>query len=141
VPHPAMNNGSPLCPRFHRAIELIGRRWTGAIIFVLFREPARFGELRDAIPEITDRMLAERLRELEGEGIVERVAVPGAPARAAYSLTGRGRALGDAVAAIASWSHEWLADSRECPPHCSPEVVRSTHPDRAARGHSNASTP
>ena len=60
------------CARFHRASELIGRRWTGAIIFVLLKSRCRFATLRDAIPDITDRMLSERLQELEQEGIVER---------------------------------------------------------------------
>ena len=65
-----------LCPRFHRASELIGRRWTGAIIFVLLKAKCRFATLREAIPEITDRMLSERLQELEQEGIVDRTVVP-----------------------------------------------------------------
>ena len=54
-----------LCSRFHRASELIGRRWTGAIIFVLLKSRCRFATLRDAIPDITDRMLSDRLQELE----------------------------------------------------------------------------
>ena len=62
-----------LCGRFHQASELIGRRWTGAIIFVMLRTRCRFATLREAIPDITDRMLSERLQELEQEGIVERV--------------------------------------------------------------------
>src|SRR4030095_6962210 len=61
-----------LCSRFHQASELIGRRWTGAIIYVLMRTRCRFATLRGAIPEITDRMLSERLQELEEQGIVER---------------------------------------------------------------------
>ena len=57
-----------LCSRFHQASELIGRRWTGAIIYVLMRTRCRFATLRDAIPDITDRMLSERLQELEQTG-------------------------------------------------------------------------
>lgn len=113
-----MDRQPHVCPHFHRAVELIGRRWTGAIIFVLLRERARFSQLRAAIPEITDRMLAERLRELEREALVERAAAPGSPSRAEYSLTERGRALGQAVSAIATWSHDWLADPCDCPPYC-----------------------
>src|SRR5512135_2936642 len=60
-----------LCGRYHRAIELVGRRWTGAIVYLLLRSRCRFATLRDAIPDITDRMLSERLQELEREGIVE----------------------------------------------------------------------
>ena len=70
-----------LCGRFHRASELIGRRWTGAIIFVLLKSRCRFATLRDAIPDITDRMLSERLQELEQEGIVERTVIPETPVR------------------------------------------------------------
>ena len=78
-----------LCARFHRASELIGRRWTGAIIFVLLKSRCRFATLRAAIPDITDRMLSERLQELEQEGIVERTVVPETPVRVEYALTGR----------------------------------------------------
>src|SRR5919108_3811208 len=89
-----------LCLRFHRASELIGRRWTGAIIFVLLKSRCRFATLRAAVPDITDRMLSERLQELEQEGIVERTVVPEAPIRVEYSLTPKGRALAAAVDAI-----------------------------------------
>jgi DNA-binding HxlR family transcriptional regulator len=97
-----------LCGRFHRASELNGRRWTGAIIFVMLRRPCRFATLRDAVPDITDRMLSQRLQELEREGIVERVVVPAAPVRVEYALTKKGRALGKAVAAITDWAHTWI---------------------------------
>ena len=97
-----------LCPRFHRASELIGRRWTGAIIYVLLRSRCRFATLRDAIPQITDRMLSERLQELEQEGIVERTVVPDTPVRVEYDLTRKGRALVAAMDAIAAWAEKWV---------------------------------
>src|SRR3954447_10730777 len=81
-----------LCVRFHRASELIGRRWTGAIIFVLLKARCRFATLRDAIPDITDRMLSDRLQELEEEGIIERTVIPETPVRVEYALTRKGRA-------------------------------------------------
>lgn len=96
-----------LCAKFHRASELIGRRWTGAIIYVLLGARCRFATLRDAIPDITDRMLSERLQELEQEGIVERTVVPEIPVRVEYSLTKKGRALASAVHAIATWAETW----------------------------------
>ena len=96
-----------LCARFHRASELIGRRWTGAIIFCLLKSTCRFATLRDAIPDITDRMLSDRLQELEQEGIVERTVIPDMPVRVEYALTRKGRALGTAVDAIAAWAHKW----------------------------------
>ena len=97
-----------LCARFHRASELIGRRWTGAIIFVLLKTRCRFATLRDAIPDITDRMLSERLQELELEGIVERTVVPDTPVRVEYALTKKGRALAAAIDAIVDWAHKWI---------------------------------
>lgn len=98
-----------VCALFHRASELIGRRWTGAILFVLLRERCRFAELREGIPGITDRMLSERLQELEAEGIVERLVIPETPVRVEYSLTPKGRALAKPVDAIGRWAHDWLA--------------------------------
>src|SRR5688500_15599467 len=97
-----------LCTRFHRASELIGRRWTGAIIFVLLGSTCRFATLRDAIPDITDRMLSERLQELEQEGLVERTVLPDTPIRVEYALSKKGKALKPAIEAIADWSHAWV---------------------------------
>jgi DNA-binding HxlR family transcriptional regulator len=97
-----------LCTRFHRASELIGRRWTGAIIFVLLKSRCRFATLRDAIPDITDRMLSDRLQELEQEGIIERTVVPDTPVRVEYALTRKGRALAPPINAITEWAHKWV---------------------------------
>ena len=97
-----------LCARFHRASELIGRRWTGAILFVLMKTGCRFATLRQAIPAITDRMLSERLYELEQEGIVLRTVIPDTPVRVEYALTRKGRALGGAITAITRWAHAWV---------------------------------
>src|SRR5689334_4094745 len=97
-----------LCSRFHRASELIGRRWSGAIIFVLLASRCRFATLREAIPDITDRMLSERLHELEQEGIVVRTVIPETPVRVEYDLTKKGRALATAIQAIADWAHKWI---------------------------------
>ena len=96
-----------LCARFHHASELIGRRWTGAIIYILLKSRCRFASLREAIPDITDRMLSERLQELEDEGIVERTVVPETPVRVEYALTRKGRELGAAFDAISSWATKW----------------------------------
>lgn len=96
-----------LCGRYHRAIELVGRRWTGAIVYLLLRTRCRFATLRDAIPDITDRMLSERLQELEEEGIVERTVVPETPVRVEYALTKKGRDLASAIDAMAAWAERW----------------------------------
>ena len=100
-----------LCHRFHRAIELVGRRWNGAIIFLLLQDRARFAQLRAAIPGITDRMLAERLHELEAEDVIVRTVLPETPVRVEYALTKKGKALAGAMGAIGQWAEKWLADS------------------------------
>ncbi len=110
-----------LCSRFHKASELIGRRWTGAIIFVLLRSRCRFAVLRQAVPDITDRMLSERLQELEKEGIVERTVFPEIPVRVEYSLTKKGRALAEAFEAISSWAEKWVDVE---PPAAAPRRAR-----------------
>lgn len=97
-----------LCTRFHRASELIGRRWTGAIIFLLLKQTCRFATLRDGIPDITDRMLSERLHELEVEGLVERTVIPETPIRVEYSLTKKGKALAEPIGAIADWAEKYV---------------------------------
>src|SRR5437764_2054480 len=98
-----------LCERFHHASELIGRRWTGAIIYVLLEARCRFATLREAIPDITDRMLSERLQELEQCGIVERTVIPETPVRVEYALTKKGRSLAPGMQSIADWAGKWSA--------------------------------
>ena len=96
------------CPRYLHAVELVGRRWTGAIVRALLAGPARFHAIRDAIPDISDRMLSERLRELEAEGLVTRSVIPESPIRVEYALTEKGRALEQAIVAIAEWAERWV---------------------------------
>jgi len=97
-----------LCRKFHHASELIGRRWTGAILYVLMSARCRFATLREAIPDITDRMLSERLQELEEEGIVERTVVPDTPVRVEYALSAKGRGLATTIEAISMWAEKYI---------------------------------
>ncbi|HET8639232.1 MAG TPA: helix-turn-helix domain-containing protein [Solirubrobacterales bacterium] len=99
-----------VCPHFHAAIELIGKRWTGAILSTLTERPLRFGELAKAVPGLSDRLLSQRLRELEDEGLVERVVEPGTPVRVTYSLTPKGADLGPAIAELRSWARRWRTE-------------------------------
>lgn len=99
---------SEICPQFHYAIELIGRRWTGAVLFALFKGNTRFSELRESIPDITDRMLTERLHELESQGVLTRSVIPDTPVRIEYRLTEKGLALQIALEAITNWAHDWV---------------------------------
>jgi DNA-binding HxlR family transcriptional regulator len=92
------------CPVFHHAIELIGRRWTGVIVRALLGGARRFCDLSAAIPDLSDRMLSERLKELETEGIVVRRVFPETPVRIEYHLTEKGRGLGSVMEAISAWA-------------------------------------
>ena len=96
------------CSAYHAAIELIGKRWTGAIVFVLLDGPLRFSEVKMLVPDLSDRLLSERLKELEGEGIVERRSSEGVPIRIEYVLTEKGRALEPAVRSLKAWARYWL---------------------------------
>jgi DNA-binding HxlR family transcriptional regulator len=96
------------CPRYHRAVELIGKRWSGAILRILFAGPHRFNEILAGVPGLSDRLLSERLRELEGEELVMRHVFAGPPIRSEYELTERGRDLEPVVRDISVWAEKWL---------------------------------
>ena len=100
---------SSFCPLYHRAIEIIGRRWTGTIVRALLAGHTRFGQIRSAVPGLSDRLLSERLKELEAEGIVERQVLADVPVRIEYHLTAKGEALASVVQAASAWAEEWLA--------------------------------
>ncbi len=100
-----------LCPYYHQAAELIGRRWTGAILQVLYSGETRFSEIAHAVPGLSDRLLSERLKELEHEGVVIRNVYPETPVRIEYCLTEKGRDLGRVMDAITDWAHKWLASN------------------------------
>jgi DNA-binding HxlR family transcriptional regulator len=95
------------CPEFHGAVELIGRRWTGAILRAMMSGVNRFSDLSATIPGLSDKMLSERLKELELRGIVLRRVTPETPVRIEYELTEKGRDLQDVVQAIADWTGRW----------------------------------
>jgi DNA-binding HxlR family transcriptional regulator len=101
------------CPYYHRAVELIGSRWTGAIIRAMLSGVSRFSDLACTIPGLSDRMLSERLKELESEGVVVRTVTPSTPVRVEYHLTEKGLALGTAVEAISDWASDWLAEPQQ----------------------------
>jgi DNA-binding HxlR family transcriptional regulator len=97
------------CPRLHEAVELVGKRWTGAIVAVLLAGgPMRFSEVAQAVPQLSDRLLSERMKELEARGVVERTVFPGSPARVEYSLTQMGRELAPALDELKCWARRWL---------------------------------
>ena len=117
-----MSEKTPIvCRHYHRAVELIGRRWTGAVLQVLMGGRTRYCEIRGAIPEVSDRMLSERLKELEAEGIVVRIVTPDTPVRVEYELTDKGRALEQALGAVAAWAEEW----KDAPAQASARAMRA----------------
>jgi DNA-binding HxlR family transcriptional regulator len=111
-----------VCPRYHRAVELIGRRWTGAILRALQSGRMRFTDIAGMVPGLSDRLLSERLKELEAEGLITRTVYPEMPVRIEYRLTEKGRALGEVMDAIATWAEQWLPPSNGGAPARLPEA-------------------
>lgn len=98
------------CPLFHEAVELVGRRWTGAILRVLMDGPLRFSEIAASIPELSDRLLSERMKELEARSIVERKVIAGPPLQVHYELSTMGHELEPALGELQTWARRWLGD-------------------------------
>lgn len=96
-----------VCPRFHAAIELIGKRWSGAIIWSLADGPLRYGDLKRAVPGLSDRLLSQRLRELESVGLVDREVKDELPVRVIYRLTEKGDGLRPAIESLGQWAERW----------------------------------
>ena len=106
--HPHVAGRTPCCGLYHQAVELVGKRWTGAILLVLLDGPLRFSEVRELVPDISDRLLSERMKELEAEGLVERRVSDCGPVKVEYALTDKGRALEPTVRALKTWARDWL---------------------------------
>lgn len=101
------------CPHFRKAIELVGKRWSGTILRALMEGPSRFSEICVHVPDISDRSLSMRLKELEREGLVIRRVDPTQPISVSYELTVKGRALERAIAEVERWAHDWIAPRDE----------------------------
>ncbi|MGZ4113000.1 MAG: winged helix-turn-helix transcriptional regulator [Tumebacillaceae bacterium] len=96
-----------LCPKFENAFDILGKRWTGLIIRVLISGGKRFREISDMIPGMSDRMLTERFKELEANGILVRNVYPETPVRIEYQLTDKGRALEPVMDELQKWANAW----------------------------------
>ncbi len=107
-PRATAARASGCCPLYHEAVELVGRRWTGAILRVLMDGPLRFSEIAQAVPELSDRLLSERMKELEARGMVQRTVISGPPLRVEYSLSRMGRELEPALSELQRWARRWL---------------------------------
>lgn len=99
---------SKMCPKYEAAIDLLGKKWTGLIIRVLLDGSKRFRDIKEQIPEMSDKMLADRLKELEALGVVKRTVYPETPVRIEYGLTEKGAALESVIRSIQRWSDQWL---------------------------------
>lgn len=97
-----------VCVRYHAAIELIGTRWTGAVLRALFTGHHRYGEVKAAVPGVSDTMLAQRLKEMQAQGLIERRVLAATPVQVEYHLTAMGLALEPVLDAVIAWSHDWI---------------------------------
>lgn len=97
-----------MCPRYERATLLLGKKWSGLILRVLMGGPRRFREFRDQVPELSERLLSERLREFEDEGLVHREVQACRPVLILYELTDKGRELETVVQSIQTWADKWI---------------------------------
>jgi DNA-binding HxlR family transcriptional regulator len=106
---PASRPAEPkqVCPHYHGAVELIGRRWAGAILYALTEGPLRFAELKEAVPGMSDRLLSQRLKELEQAGLVEREVQPGSRVHVSYELTSKGESLEPVMGRLRDWARRW----------------------------------
>ena len=104
-------NDVHVCPKYHAAVELVGRRWTGAILSAMLLGATRFTDIIHAVPGLSDRLLSERLKELEASNIVERIVHPETPVRIEYRLTEKGLELNDAITALSTWAERWAHDT------------------------------
>lgn len=103
-----MRYSEQICVRFQHAMEILGKRWVGLILRLLMERPLRFSELSERLEVVGDRMLSERLKELESEGILERRVYPESPIRVEYRLTDKGRALSSVIQAVEHWGETWV---------------------------------
>jgi len=113
-----------MCPRYQAAVEVLGKRWTGLILNVLLEGPKRFCELAERLDPVSERMLSERLKELEANGILRRHVSAEAPVRVHYELTEKGRALNGVVGAIVQWAEAWVEPMQ---PPATPAGVTAEH--------------
>lgn len=101
-------NDFEMCPRFEKAVDLLSKRWVALIVFVLIPGPRRFGEIESCLSNLSGKVLSDRLKEMETEGIIKRDVYPETPVRIEYSLTNKGTALAPILGEISSWSSEWI---------------------------------
>jgi len=122
-PETTIASMTQMCPRYEHAIQILGKRWTGLLLNALINGPKRFCELTSLVDGLSDRVLSDRLRELEAEGIVKRVVYPQIPVRVEYELTEKGHAFKPVIEAIHTWAEAWVTLSS---PSSIPSEICST---------------
>ncbi len=110
---PVTEGEEPVCEHFQRAAEIVGRRWNPQILRVLLVGPARYRDLKTAVPAISDHLLSARLKELEGAGILTRTVEAGAPVRVEYALTDAGQGLGEVIDALGEWAERFARSAQD----------------------------
>jgi DNA-binding HxlR family transcriptional regulator len=104
APHP---DDGRICEHVQRAAELVARRWVPQVIYAMQVGPRRYTDLKTAIPQISDAVLSERLKELEAAEIVIRSVEPSTPVRIEYTLSPRGEELASALGELRVWAERW----------------------------------
>ncbi len=104
-----MDEQRTVCESFQRAAQLVGQRWVPQIVWVLLDGRRRYSAVRESIPEISDTLLSERLRELEEAGVVTRTVTPSTPVLIEYSLSERGRELAVVMDGLSTWAERWAS--------------------------------
>jgi DNA-binding HxlR family transcriptional regulator len=102
-----MSTEIKLCPKFEHAFEILGKRWNGLIIYSLMDSNLRFSQLEQIIPQLSARMLTFRLKELEDEGLIDRLVSNSYPIRVEYQLTDKGKDLKTALDQVGHWATKW----------------------------------
>jgi DNA-binding HxlR family transcriptional regulator len=92
------------CTAFQPLLELIGKRWVGVLLLAGAQGARRFGQYRALVTGISDRVLTQRLRELERHGLIARTVIPSSPVQVLYAPTARGEQLIDALQPLLEWS-------------------------------------
>ncbi len=103
-----------ICP-IRDVLDRIGDKWSTLLVFTLAERSHRFGELRRAIPDISQRMLTQTLRELQEDGLISRTVHPTTPPSTEYALTDLGHSLIEPLTALARWAesrHDQIKQAR-----------------------------
>ncbi len=95
------------CRRFQTSLELVGKRWSSGILMAVAQGATRFSEIIAAVPGLSDRLLSQRMKELEATGLLEREVIPTTPVQVRYHLTARGRDLMHSLQPLVGWGQRW----------------------------------